>query len=155
MTGKIYVTKDKVRMDTMGTTTITRMDRNVAWVLMPQQGIYMEQPIEPEKIAGTSEKMPGEVERVTLGTETFDGMTTTKYRIVYTSNAGRATVIQWVDKKSGIPVKTSSEDGSWVTEYKNLKLGAPDDSIFEIPEGYQKFSMPSMQDIMRSAGQGE
>ena len=150
MSGKIYVTQNKVRMDMAGTTTISRIDKNVAWVLMPQQGVYMEQPIDPEKISGTAEKMPGEVERVSLGPDTVDGRAATKYKIVYTSNAGRAAVVQWVDNASGIPVRTESEDKSWVMEYKNLKLGAPDDSLFEIPSGYQKFAMPNMDDIMRA-----
>lgn len=155
MSGKIYVTKDKVRMDMAGTTTITRMDRNVAWVLMPQQGMYMEQAVEPERLAGTAEKMPGEIERVFLGDERVDGRPAKKYRIVYKSAMGRASVVQWVDNASGIPVKTESEDGSWTMEYKNLKLGVPDDSLFEIPSGYKKFAMPSMEDIMRAARQNQ
>ena len=58
--GKIYVSDEKVRMDTAGTSTITRMDKKVAWILMPSQNMYMEQPLSLEDVVGTAEKVPGE-----------------------------------------------------------------------------------------------
>ncbi|MFA5146034.1 MAG: hypothetical protein WC515_01440 [Candidatus Omnitrophota bacterium] len=148
-TGKIFAAKDKVRMDMAGAVTITRMDKDVAWVLMPQQNMYMEQKLDPERIAGATEKMPGEMERTLVGKDTVDGKMTDKYLIVYTSKEGRATVFQWIDPVSGIPLKTAAEDGSWSVEYRNLMVGAQDDSLFEIPSGYQKFAMPDISDMMK------
>ncbi len=151
--GKIFVSNDKIRMEMMGTTTITRMDKKVAWMIMPEQKVYMEQPFDPEKVAGATEKMPGEVERDLIGEDSVNGKAASKYRVIYTSNVGKSTVFQWIDKVSGIPVKTVSEDGSWAVEYRNLNVGAQDASLFEIPTGYKKFAMPKMDDIMQSAEQ--
>lgn len=153
MSGKIFVADDKIRMDMAGNVTITRMDKQVVWILMPQQLLYMEQAFDPEMVAGATEKMPGEIERSALGPGTVDGRAATKYRITYASREGRATVIQWVDKASSIPVKTEAEDGSWAMEYRNLKTGPQDAPLFEIPAGYTKFTVPNMADIMRAAGQ--
>lgn len=153
MDGRIYVADKKVRMDMAGTSTITRMDKNVTWLLMPQQPLYMEQPIDPARIAGATEKMPGEVSRTPLGTDLVDGRPADKFRITYTGPGGEASVDQWVDKATGIPVKTVAIDGSWTMEYRNLNAGPQDPSLFEIPAGYKKFSMPTMADMMRAAGQ--
>jgi len=150
VSGKIYVANDKVRMEMPGATTITRIDAKVVWVIMPEQEMYMEQPFDPEKIAGATEKMPGEIERTPLGTEAVDGKEAQMYRITYTSKAAEATVLQWVDKASGIPVKTEAEDGSWSMEYRNLVIGAPDASLFEIPSGYKKFALPNMANMMQA-----
>lgn len=139
-TGKIYVAKEKTRMEMPQAITITRMDKNIVWILMPEQKMYMEQPLKPEKVAASTDKMPGEIERKHLGTETVDGKKTEKYRIVYTVENKRETIFQWVDTDSGFPIKTAAEDGSWATEYKNLKVAKQPDTLFEIPAGYQKSS---------------
>ena len=97
-TGKIFAAKDKIRMEMAGAVTITRMDKNVAWVIMPEQKMYMEQPFDPEKIAGATEKMPGEIERALVGHDTIDGRAADKYRIGYTSNEARATELQRDEK---------------------------------------------------------
>ena len=151
MSSKVFVANDKVRIEAAGAMTITRIDMKVAWLIMPKQGMYMEQPFDPEKVAGTAEKMPGELERVSLGADMVDGKPAMKYRITYTTRDDRATVIQWVDVASDIPIKTEAEDGSWSMEYKNLKVGAQDPSLFEIPAGYQKFTMPDMNEMMSEA----
>ncbi|MCG2813562.1 MAG: DUF4412 domain-containing protein, partial [Thermodesulfovibrionales bacterium] len=116
------------------------------WMLMPEQKMYMEQPLKPENVPASTDKMPGEVERKHLGTETVDGKKTEKYRIVYTAGSKRDAIFQWVDTDSGFPIKTAAEDGSWTTEYKNLKVAKQPDILFEIPAEYQKmsFGIPSI-----------
>lgn len=133
--GKIFVSNEKIRMEMAGATTITRMDKKVVWVIMPEQKMYMEQTFDPEKAAGATEKMPGEIKRKLIGQDNVSGRAASKYRVVYTSKVGEAAVLQWVDKASGIPVKTTSEDGSWAEEYRNLSVGAQDASLFEVPPG--------------------
>lgn len=151
ITGKTFVSKDKVRMEMMGNITITRMDKKVAWMIMPRQKVYMEQPFDPERVAGAMEKMPGEIERRSLGPDTIDGKSVTKYRITYTADGRKAVILQWIDESSGIPLRTASEDERWSMEYKNLRIGAPDESLFEVPAGYNKFAMPNMNEIMQAA----
>jgi len=153
VTGKIYVSQDKIRMDAAGTTSITRMDKKVAWIVMPGQKMYMEQPINPVSVAGASEKMPGELDRKLVGPDTVDGKAVDKYRIRYASNGVEAVVLQWIDPKTNIPLKTAAEDGSWSMEYKNLAIEAQPGDLFEVPHGYQKFEMPDVKDVMRGMEQ--
>ena len=140
VTGKIFVAKEKTRMETPQTTIITRIDKNIVWILMSAQRIYMEQPLKPENVVAATDKMPGEIERKLVGKETVDGTTTNKYRIVYVVADKEETIFQWI-AVSGLPIKSAAVDGSWTVEYKNLKTGKQPDTLFEIPAGYQKFSL--------------
>lgn len=139
-TGKIFVAKEKTRMETPQAITITRIDKNVVWILMPAQRMYMEQPLKPENVVATTDKMPGEIERKLVGKETIDGKTTNKYRIVYVADDKKETIFQWI-ADSGLPIKSAAVDGSWIVEYKNLKTDKQPNTLFEIPTGYQKFSL--------------
>jgi len=143
--GKIFVTQSKTRMEMGETVIITRVDKKVAWVLIPEQKMYMEQPLNPRDVIGSTMDMPGEVERKLLGPDTVDGKSVDKYRVVYAEQGKNSVVYQWIDPRLKIPIKTVAEDGSWSMEYKNINTGAQPDSLFELPEGYQKFSatMPS------------
>jgi len=150
--GKIFVTKDKMRMETPQSISITRMDRRVVWILMPKDKMYMEQPFDPSKAVATSEKVMGEIERKFIGKEIIDGRMTDKYQIVYNQNGNRATIFQWLAAGLKIPVKTAAADNSWIMEYKNIKIGSQPAALFEVPPDYQKFSyqMPSsMQDMLK------
>ncbi len=147
MQGKIYVAKDKTRMETAASITISRMDKQVIWVLMPQQRTYMEMPMDQANtmVAG-SEKIPNEVERKLLGKETVNGVSADKYRIVYTSKDTRMVMYSWLDP-SGFPVKSAAEDGSWSMEYRNLVKGKPSADKFDLPAGYTKMSLPSLGNL--------
>jgi len=148
VTGKIFVTEEKTRMETNQAITITRIDKNVVWILMPAQSMYMEQSLKPENMVATTDKMPGEIERKLVGKETIGGKTTNKYRIVYVAADTKETIFQWIAADSGLPIKSAAVDGSWTIEYKNLRTGKQPDTLFEIPTGYQKFSLgvPVMPD---------
>ncbi len=153
LSGKIYVSKDRVRMETPGAVTITRMDEMAAFILMPEQKIYMEQKIDPSLVASTAEKLPGETERTFVADEALGVRNTKKYRVSYKSQAGNVTVFQWIDPTMSIPVKTADVDGKWSIEFDNIVTGPQNNSLFEIPEGYTKFIMPNMDDMMKAAQQ--
>jgi hypothetical protein len=149
--GKTFVSGDKSRMEAAGAITITRIDKGVTWMIVPEQNMFIEQPIDVSKVAGTTDKIPGELERSLLGREAVGKISADKYRVAYTENGRKVAVLQWIDPASGIPVKTASEDGGWSVEYKNLVVGAQPDSLFEVPQQYSKMAMPNMADIMAAA----
>ena len=136
-----------------GAISIVRLDKNITWVIIPEQKMYMEQPINPRMVSGVSEKMPGEIERTFLGNETVDGKAAAKYRIIAESSGERQTILQWSDTATSVPIKVSAEDGSWSVEYRNLKVGPQEASVFEVPQGYSKFSMPNAGDMAGMSGQ--
>lgn len=141
MQGKIYVSGKKVRTEMAGSIMIARPDLNVAYVIMPAERMYMEQAINMKMLPKTSDKLEGEVERVSLGKEVIDGNQTEKFKVVYIEGGMRAEAYQWL-MDSGFPVKMEAVDGTWSVEYKNISLNAPSDDLFEPPAGYQKLSMP-------------
>ena len=102
--------------------------------------VYMEMPLEYKNMVVGKNSIPGEVERKFLGKESLDGEMVDKYRIVFTSDHGNQVVYSWIPEGSSIPVKTEAEDGSWSMVYKNIRVGRFEDSLFEIPSGYSKFS---------------
>jgi hypothetical protein len=149
--GKIFVSKDKTRMETPESISITRMDKKVVWILMPKEKKYMEQAFDPAKAAATSEKVNGEIERKLLGQEVIDGRKTDKYQVTYTQNRKKETMLQWIASGLAMPVKMAAVDNSWTMEYKNIKTGKQADSLFEVPAGYEKFSvaMPSIKNMFK------
>ena len=154
VSGKIYNAPGKARMEANGVISIARSDKNIAWVLMPEQKTYMEVPMTPNSVVAGSDKMPGEVERKLIGKETLDGKAVDKYHIVYTSSGKTEAIYSWILPDSGIPAKTVAEDGSWQVEYRNINVAAQPDSLFEVPSDYSKFSLPSVKDMMENTIKG-
>lgn len=152
--GKIYVSKGKVRMETLQSITISRLDKKVVWMLMPQDKMYMEQALDPRQTVGTQEKVAGEVSRKQVGQEVINGINAKKFQVVFDNNGTKETIYQWIADKLAMPIKTAAADNSWSMEFRNIKTGPQDGTLFEIPAGYQKFAMqkPSMKDLMKGLG---
>lgn len=155
-TAKLYVSGDKSRTDMPGAVTISRMDKKVVWMLMPAEKMYVEQPIDTRAAMSTREKVDGEIDRKVEASEIVNGRSTVKYRVTFEVNGRRESVFQWIDESAHIPVKTAAIDGSWSSEFRNIRTGPQDSELFEIPAGYNKMSlgMPDMAGIMNAMGKG-
>jgi outer membrane lipoprotein-sorting protein len=144
---KIYFASDKWRLESTiqgrKSITIIRADKNVAWMLMPEQKMYMETKLGTNQLLGRTEKLPGEIERKKVGPESVNGMSCEKYLITYKADekAESTQVYQWISREN-IPVKFAAIDGSWSSEYRNISKGKQPDSLFELPAGYKKFELP-------------
>jgi hypothetical protein len=149
--GKIYVkaNKSRVDMDMMGqqTRTISRLDKKTVWVVHPNQGFYMEMPVNP----GSPELLRDDAElqkyasKKKVGTETVNGHKCDKYEIVY-HDASLGKMTTWISKKLNFPIKVLQKgpQGESTVEYRNIKTGNVPDSLFELPPGLQKMQMPMM-----------
>lgn len=148
-TSKIWSKEKKVRMESSGQPgyTIMRMDKNVMWIVMPDEKSYMEMQYDPSKQPRTEEKVQGEVSRKLIGTETVNGRPSKKYEVTYTDTGKTERMYQWIATDINFPVKMAAIDGSWVIDYKNIKIGAQADSLFEVPADYQKVTMPGFGSI--------
>jgi hypothetical protein len=144
-TGKIYYSTDRFRMDMKAPnemTMITRMDKKVVWNIMPKEKMYMELPFDLKNKPKVEEKMEGEIERKHVGNETIDGHPTKKYLITYKHANQKEQMYQWLATDIDFPVKSSAIDGSWVQEFRNIKMGSQPKSLFELPAGYKKIQIP-------------
>ncbi|HNS33045.1 MAG TPA: DUF4412 domain-containing protein [bacterium] len=136
MKGKIFVSGERTRMEMAEMTVISRLDKKVAWILMNEQKMYMEQPV--NRNMAVSEKFPDETERKLVGNDTVDGKKIKKYLVTIKTDRTTEQVYQWICVTTGMPLKTSAVDGSWSMELKNLKTGKQAAGLFEIPSGYTK-----------------
>ena len=145
--GKFFMDSNKIRMETKEMISITRHDKMVIWLLIPDEKIYMEQPLNPveanQKHLPSEEASKDEIERVFILNETINGYTSDKYKVTINNQGSH---YEWISSDPGITmaVKTSAIDGSWWNEYRNISLAAPDPSLFEVPSGYTKMGMPTM-----------
>lgn len=143
--GKIYYKADRFRMDMKAPEemiVITRVDKKVIWNIMPAEKMYMEIPFDLKNKPMVEEKLKGEIERKHVGNETIDGHPTKKYLITYKVDNKREQAYQWWATDINFAVKTAAIDGSWIQEFRNVKIGPQPDSLFEVPAGYKKLQMP-------------
>ena len=140
-TGKIFVAGDRARTERPEAVTITRMDKNSLWILMPEKKQYMDHSLRTQNLIFTGSKVPGETGRELLGRETVDGKKAGKYRVTVKSGEKAEQVLAWIQEGTGLPLKTEAEDGSWSASYGDIKTGKQDPALFELPAGYTQFSM--------------
>lgn len=125
-------------------TVILRSDRNVAWQLVPQMGIYAEADVSgmdtPANIRIVSSEPMGE--------EAVAGQSAMKYRAVFqTRNGGQHQGYFWQNKagvhiKQQFPVTDRNGRTRQVElELRDLKVGAQDPALFEVPEDYRRFDI--------------
>jgi hypothetical protein len=149
MTGRVFVRDNNLRqeLDTPGgiQTTIINQATGVMYILLPGQNMYMEMQ-NSQVTLGEGEdfekKYSGKGKITNLGTETIEGYLCDKYQIVYNDpNQGEATI--WIAREFNYPLKVyaeSPQDKATIL-YSNISEADLADSLFTIPEGYQKFSM--------------
>jgi hypothetical protein len=155
-TSKMYAKSGKYRSELGGSSgmyTIVRPDLNKVWTVMAVNKSYMEMTIKKDQESKLpSEKVKGEVSRKVVGTETIDGHPTTKYEVTTKMDDKTMTSYQWWAKDINFPIKSAAVDGSWTVTYKDIKIGNQPDSLFELPAGYTKMTMPAMPNMPGNPG---
>jgi len=152
--GKMFFKKGNFRQEMMmggqKQITIFRKDKNVVWVLMPAQMMYMEMqagsqqnmaPVDPDEIDKLAEKKY-------LGKENVNGYVCSKYRYSFHDKSS-GTAIYWISDKFNFPIKMQAQgtSGTMSMEYRNIQEKTVPASLFNIPGGFQKMSMPMMPGI--------
>jgi len=155
-TGKVYAARDKQRSEMnlggMQSVMIIRQDKQIGYMLMPAQQMYRELDIATarQQASGQPQDLVGITE---VGTETIEGRSTTKYKMIMKD--GTAGGFMWITK-DGIPVKLDAitKEGGKKTRFTmtltNLEIGNIDPSVFEVPAGYS--AMPSFGSMLGGRG---
>ena len=147
MYGKMNAKEDRFRMEITNPQhmiTISRMDKNVVWSIMPSEKMYIEMPFNPSTAPKTDVNIEGEIDREHLGSEVINGHSTEKYLITFKNGNLTQKIHQWLATDINFPIKTADPNKEWIQEYKNVKIGVQPDKLFEVPEGYSKMQMPTM-----------
>lgn len=151
-TGKIFIKGKNMRMEiaSSGGTMVHIIlpEQNKTIMLMPKEKMYME--MVTTNTPGTAQPLDkaalGKLATLKhLGTETVNGYLCDKYEVAY-HDASQGSATQWIAQKLNFPVKTISDSpqGNVTMEYQNIQEGGVQDSLFQVPPGYQKMSMPGM-----------
>jgi hypothetical protein len=142
--GRLYVKGNKYRIDmkTGSEYAIIRHDKNKSWIVIPEQKAYIEMPFDPKRRPAIEEKQSLEGNRRYMGSEVVNGHPTKKYEVTARAGEPGDAFYQWVASDLNFPIKTSAVNGTWSIEYHNIKTSVPD-SLFEIPESYERISFPS------------
>jgi predicted secreted protein len=150
MKAKVYHAPGKERreqaMGDLKQIFITRKDKNIAWIVMPEQKMYMEMPF-AQAPKNEMDLSSYKVEQTPVGEETIEGIKTIKSKVVMIGPDGaNFDGFLWVTP-DGITMKVDAvargkgEKTRMKMTLKNLKIGKQDPALFEIPVGYQKMSM--------------
>jgi hypothetical protein len=149
VTGKIYVKGNKIRLDQLeGGAVIGSMlsdhDKGTVFVLNHEEKTYMRlMDAGPGMVPALKEKTTDIAEVKELGRETVHGYNCQKTRYTY-KDKQLGSMVQWYSEKLGHVVKMDMEwpIGTIKREHRNIKEGKQPDSLFTIPAGYKKESMP-------------
>lgn len=149
--GKMFLKGDNLRqeMNLRGEKQITifRKDKSVVWILMPGQMMYMEMPAGSQKNMAPvhTDELEKMGKKKYLGKEKVNGYMCSKYHYTF-HDPSMGVATYWISEKLSFPVKMEMDgpSGHMITEYKNIQEKSVSDSLFQIPSGYQKMSMPMM-----------
>lgn len=161
---KIYFAKDKVRIEptangqSRGGSVIINLTTQTNTVLMDQQHMYMEMPVQMQQGQGKvvyNFFRTGDADNACsdwaqlprnkggnchkIGSDTVNGRSTVKYEA---TNANGDSGTFWIDPKLRFPVKWQGKNSDG--ELRNIQEGSQPASLFEVPAGYTKFDMNGM-----------
>jgi hypothetical protein len=145
---KVYVSDGKMRIeigqggaDRFRIVMIFRPDKKLCWTLFPAQKTYVESPLDEGEMRGAMGLVPPGCERKELGRETVNGFDCRKYRIEsVNSHLGRKSKLVstvWLSERIDLPLRVVNRDRSAV-DLVDIKPGPQPESLFVVPEGYQK-----------------
>jgi hypothetical protein len=157
VSGKMYfgVTKWRMDMSTQGhqMSMIVDMPSKVAYMVMPEQRMYMEmrmdqeapgaprtrdlRPVDPNNPCADQEDYTCQK----AGSEVVNGRSTDKW--VFTDRKQRESHTVWVDQKLRFPIRSVHHDGATM-DLTNIQEGAQAAALFQVPAGFQKFDMGGM-----------
>jgi hypothetical protein len=161
-TGHLWRTPTALRhdMDESGQTQsiIVRLDQNAAWMVLPALKMALGTDLNgltqlsgAAGVIGAADKL----KPVAVGTETIEGMRTTKYRVQMNDpDAGQFDGFVW-STGQGVVLKIdgageqNGRRGAVRIAFKNVKIGRLDAALFDPPSGYRQVTVaPAMISTM-------
>lgn len=157
-TSRIFYKDTKMRMESTGKgkggINIMRPDKKVMWIVMPDQKSYMEMSLDMSRqdIQSKLQDPNIKVDKEFIANDVVDKHPAKKYHMTITTSGKKekSGYIWEATDLSNFPVKHESEDKKTSTVWKNIKTGGVTDSVFEVPAGYKKMTMPAMPEGMGS-----
>lgn len=124
--------------------------KSLAYLIMPKLEAYTSlrrDEAEPSRPAP-------KIEKAEIGKETLDGHRCTKYRIKAEEKSGAIEMVTWeAHDLKRLPIQVTVDHGSlhYKVRFKDVKLGKPSPTLFEVPKGYRRYD--SVQQILDAANE--
>lgn len=147
-TGKIFVKGEKSRMEFFKAgqaegIMIVNPEKNASWLLNTQEKTYMEIDLaqSPSQYAKEGSMEEHGFTKESLGSETVSGYSCVKERYTH-KDKNMGSMVLWTSRKLSYPVKWESKNPSGTSWFQlsNIKEGKVNDSLFELPKGYEAIS---------------
>ncbi len=144
-TANIYYRDDRWRLEHQDpgpvNVTIVRKDKQVIWLLISRLRHFKEIPYDAAQAPQVQETLSGEISRESIGTETLDGHPTTLYEVKVRSGEGSEgttdSYYQWLATDIHFPLRLARKDGSWMVEYRHVRIRHLSDFLFQLPINFQ------------------
>lgn len=137
----IYYRDDRWRLEHQDAgpvnVTIVRKDKQVVWLLLSRLKHFKTVPYDPEQAPKVGERLDGETGREEIGTETLDGHPTTLYEVTVEQAGQTILYYQWLATDIRFPLRLARKDGSWIVEYRHVKLRSVSDFMFQLPVNFR------------------
>lgn len=121
---------------------IVRPDQQKMYMLMVERRMAMEMPYDSKKaqddVESLSKDAGAKIEAA--GSETLNGVVCDKF--LTTSSAGKKGTV-WIAQEQHTVQRWVGDSDKATAEFTNYRLVAPEAVLFEVPEGYQKMTMPA------------
>lgn len=129
----------RIEHHTMGpvNVSIVRKDKKLVWLLLSRMKHFKTIPYSPEQELMVRERLEGEVAREEIGTEVREGHPTVLYEVTTKQGERIDTYYQWIATDIHFPMKLAKKDGSWIVEYRHVRLRSVSDYLFNLPVNFQ------------------
>lgn len=134
------------------TISIYRGDKKLLYLIYPGLKSYCEITHGQAKPSDKPDQKESKVDISPVGKETVDGHPCVKNKITITNDDGsQHEMLTWnASDLNDFPIKTEMQSGgaTVTTHFRDIKLSAPDASLFEAPADFKEYG--SMQELMIS-----
>lgn len=172
--GRLWRTPVALRHETAAgarpQTVIARLDRKVAWLLVPDQKLAIEMGLDSVGLPVELLNGGGGLKQTVVGEETIAGRKTTKIRVERPATADKGTRFEglvWTTADGIIMRLTGSGEsegrkGAVNMSFRDVKVARQDPALFELPAGYRRLQLVGVDletllagiEQLRALGQG-
>jgi hypothetical protein len=117
--------------------SIVRKDKQIVWLLLSRMKHFKTIPYSSEQELMVHERLDGEISREEIGTEVREGHPTILYEVTTKQGEHVDRYYQWIATDIHFPMKLAKKDGSWIVEYRHVKIRSLSDSLFNLPVNFQ------------------
>ena len=117
--------------------TIVRKDKGLMWLLLSRTKQFATVPFDGSRGATLERSMLHEISRETIGTEVLDGHPTTLFQVTVEEGQRSLVYYQWWAEDLQVPLRIARKDGTWIVEYKNVRLRSLSPRLFDLPLNYR------------------